>query len=131
LEIFIYTNKLIKKKIMKKIVRLTESDLVRLVKRVLSEQMSKLTPENSMVGKTFKWDSKTCVIEKAFKLPNDGGFLVLPKEGCRKNNGIVDGVPGYVYMSRINGGSLMTGFEWKGDNWVYEPSYSQANVNIF
>ena len=119
---------------MKKIVRLTESDLVRLVKRVLSEQMSKLTPENSMVGKKYNFNGKTCTIEKSFKIPNEGGFLVLPKEqgtGCRKNNGIVDGVPGYVYMSDINGGTLMSMFEWSGYNWSSEPRYTQANVDVF
>jgi hypothetical protein len=114
---------------MKKIIRLTESDLVRLVK-IISEEMSKLTPENSLVGKTYNLEGKKiCVIDKVYKLPQNGGFLVLPKEGCRKN-GIVDGVSGYVYMSEINGGSVMSRFEWVGDNWVSEPSYNLGNVTI-
>jgi hypothetical protein len=116
-------------KTMKKIIRLTESDLVRLVK-IISEEMSKLTPENSLVGKTYNLEGKKiCVIDKAYKLPQNGGFLVLPKEGCRKS-GIVDGVSGYVYMSEINGGSMMSRFEWAGDNWVSEPSYNLGNVTI-
>ena len=45
---------------MGRIVRLTESDLTRIVRRVISEQATKLTPENSMVGKTYVFNKKTC-----------------------------------------------------------------------
>jgi hypothetical protein len=111
--------------------KITLNELRSLIKKVISENMSNLTPENSLVGKTYNLDGKKiCVIEKAYKLPqNLGGFLVLPKEGCRKN-GIVDGVPGYVYMSEITGGSVMSGFEFKDGAWVYEPRYNQGNVTI-
>jgi cytoskeletal protein RodZ len=33
-------------------------------------------------------------------------------------------------MSGINGGSVMSRFEWAGDNWVSEPSYNLGNVTI-
>jgi hypothetical protein len=121
-------------------VRLTESDLVRLVKRVLSEQMSKLTPENSMVGKTYKLDNKRCTVEKAFKLPNEQGFVVLAKEkdnGCTKPNNKVDGEGGYVYMRQPGVGEgpdgylvMMSQFEWKGDGWVYEPRYHLGTIQL-
>ena len=122
---------------MKRIIRLTESDLTRIVRRVISEQATKLTPENSMVGKTYKFEGKLCKVEKAFKLPNEEAYLVYPSQGCRKNNGIVDGVPGYVYMSDINGGTLMSMFEWSGNDWKdlgdgekAAPRNSQANISL-
>ena len=47
---------------MKKIVRLTESDLVRLVKRVISEQLTQmgtgLKKRQDLIGKSFKKDGK-------------------------------------------------------------------------
>jgi hypothetical protein len=111
--------------------KITLNELRSLIKKVISENMSNLTPENSLVGKTYNLEgSKICVIEKAYKLPQNAGFLVLPKEGCRKNNGIVDGVPGYVYMSEITGGSMMSRFEWKNGAWVYEPGSNLGNVQI-
>jgi len=129
---------------MKRIVRLTESDLTRIVRRVISEQ--KLTPENSMVGKTYVFNKKTCKVEKAFKLPVDlaanpkgndiGGYLVYPSEGCRQS-GIVDGVRGYLYMPETNGGASFTRFEWSGNDWFTfddgtkaEPKYSLGRIEF-
>ena len=101
-------------------------------------QGGKLVPEQSMVGKVYNFEKKSCKIEKAFKLPS-GGFLVLPnmESGCRRNNGIVNGEAGYVYMSEPNGGSLMGWFEWSGNNWkdlgngeLAQPRTGLANISL-
>ena len=102
---------------MKRIIRLTESDLTRIVRRVLSEQT--LTPKSDMIGKTFKLNGKMCKVEKALQLPNDGGVLILPDaaSGCRKNNGVVGDEVGYIYLG--SGNSVMSMFNWDmtTNNW--------------
>jgi len=102
---------------MRRIIRLTESDLTRIVRRVISEQ--KLTTKSDMIGKTFKLDSKMCKVEKAFQIPNNAGVLILPDaaSGCRKNNGVVGNEVGYIYLGGSN--SLMSMFNWDTttNNW--------------
>jgi hypothetical protein len=63
---------------MKKIVRLTESSLVKLIRNVLSEQDSNYNPKGLKFGDggKFRPGKKDDVIELQQKLI-DGGFLIL------------------------------------------------------
>ena len=72
-----------------------------------------------MAGKPFKLNGKMCKVEKALQIPNGRGILILPDaaSGCRKNNGVVGGEKGYIYLG--SGTSVMSMFEWDTikNNW--------------
>ena len=110
---------------MKKIIRLTESDLARIVRRVIKEQ----TDDIPTPGKTYTFEGKRCTIEKVLTDIN-GEYLILPAAGCRKT-GIVDGVKGYMLMNPDNG-SLQTRFEYdsKIKKYIQEPSYSLGYLSF-
>ncbi len=110
---------------MKRIIRLTESDLARIVRRVISEQKIDMpTP-----GKTYTFEGNSCTIEKVLTDVN-GEYLILPATGCRKS-GIVDGVKGYILMNP-DGGSLQTRFEYDSKNkkYIQEPSTSLGHLEF-
>jgi hypothetical protein len=104
---------------MKRIIRLTESDLTRIVRRVIKEQ----TTDKPTPGKKYTFEGKSCTIEKVL-MDDSGYYLILHEAGCRKS-GIVDGVKGYMLMNPDNG-SLQTRFEYdsKTKKYIQEPSFS-------
>lgn len=90
---------------MKKIVRLTESDLIKLVKRVISEQ-------------SFTKDEEKMILDAGFKRVSDklyvkGLFEVVPKPDCGKYMGII------VSQNMPGGGKrqLNKGRECPDDCW--------------
>ena len=61
-----------------KVINLTESDLRRIVKRVISEEKR----DKPKVGQTYTFENKRCTIEKVLE-DNFGDYLILPATGCR------------------------------------------------
>jgi len=89
----------------------------------------------SLVGKSYTFEGKTCVIEKEIKI-GEGSYIILPREGgCRKNRGVVDKQGGYLSLSLNDdgtSGSLMTWFEYdtKSKSYVEDPRTSLATINL-
>ena len=93
------------------------------------------TKTGSLVGKSYTFENKTCVIEKEIKI-GEGSYIILPREGgCRKNRGVVDKQGGYLSLSLNDtgtSGSLMTWFEYdtKSKSYVQNPRTSLATINL-
>lgn len=104
---------MLKKNIMKKVVRLTESDLIRIVKRVISEQSA--TPSMGVTPVTIANSIKTAVegeninqLEKAVNMIKDAKTC---EEVARRleSNSILD----YI------GGEMKTSTFWMGEKTAY------------
>ena len=104
---------MLKKNIMKKVVRLTESDLIRIVKRVISEESS--TPSMGVNPVAIANSIKTAVegeninqLEKAVNMINDAKTC---EEVARRleSNSILD----YI------GGEMKTSTFWMGEKTAY------------
>ena len=118
---------------MKKIVRLTESDLVRLVKRVISEQLTQmgtgLKKRQDLIGKSFKKDGKENEIIDVYEITTPGikGFLI---KGSLGGSGMIDKQRGYLYLGDLKSDVMSGGFNWDTktnsftlDGEPAEPSY--------
>jgi hypothetical protein len=92
------------------------------------------TKIGSLVGKSYTFENKTCVIEKEIKI-GEGSYIILPNQGCRKTRGVVDKQGGYLSLSLNDdgtSGSLMTWFEYdtKSKSYVEEPRTSLATIYL-
>jgi len=121
---------------MKKIVRLTESDLIRLVKRVISEHSAQmgtgLKKRQDLIGKSFKKDGNISKIVDAYEILEtdyNGGIIL---KGDIGGSGMIDGVRGFYYIDSEKGGALTSGFNWntKTNSFEIEPRYQHNNTSI-
>jgi len=92
------------------------------------------TKTGSLVGKSYTFENKTCVIEKEIKI-GEGSYIILPNQGCRKTRGVVDKQGGYLSLSLNDtgtSGSLMTWFEYdtKSKSYVQNPRTSLATIYL-
>jgi secreted protein with Ig-like and vWFA domain len=121
---------------MKRIVRLTEGDLVRLVKRVISENLAQmgtsLKKRQDLIGKSFKKDGNTSKIVDAYEILEtdyNGGIIL---KGDIGGSGMIDSVRGFYYIDSEKGSALTSGFNWstKTNSFEIEPRYKHNHTYI-
>ena len=106
---------------MKKVIRLTESELIRIVKKVIAEQNSNQSYKvGQILNATRSTDGKQYQI-KVIQLTNDGGSVVVKITGPGTYQGKkLDGVSGSWELntnipSELSGNSEMGTFKIKQD----------------